>query len=188
MDIKHYKVSFAPSDYLEYCFYVDAVDECDAGSKAREELQWSIGYDASKDFDCVKTEPWNDETEDFGIQDSTKKEHTQDSKVKYYIADIEQRIGEYEPTSTIRFMTESDPKEYLADIVKGFYGDEPEEDGHNSGVYWNSSMEAVCYAGNFTEVNKETFEAVGWHLSNMTGYGFSEYGKKWNKPIRWGVI
>jgi len=35
-------------------------------------------------------------------------------------------------------------------------------------------MEKVCYAGNLTEVSKETFEAVGWHISNMTGYGFSE--------------
>ena len=101
-------------------------------------------------------------------------EPTQDSNVKYYIADIEQRIGEYEPTTNIRFKTEGDPQAYLADIVKGFYGDEPNEDEPNSGVYWNSSMEAVCYAGNFTEVSKETFEAVGWHLSNMTGYGFSE--------------
>ena len=173
MDTKYYKVSFAPVDYLKYCFYIDAVDECDAESKGLEELIWSIGYDASKDFDCVETELWNDKTEQSANQGSTKKEPIQDSNVKYYIADIEQRIGEYEPTSTIRFMTESDPKDYLADIVKGFYGDEPEEDGNNSGVYWNSSMEAVCYAGNFTEVSKETFEAVGWHISNMTGYGFS---------------
>jgi hypothetical protein len=113
------------------------------------------------------------------------------SNLKYYIADIEQRIGEYQPTSTIRFQTEGDPKEYLADIVKGFYGDAPNDDP-NSGVYpiinWNETMEVVCYAGNFSEVNKETFEAVGWHVSDMTGYGFSEYGKKWNRPIRWGVI
>ena len=108
------------------------------------------------------------------ITEISSDEPIQDSNVKYYIADIEQRIGEYEPTSTIRFQTEGDPKEYLADIVKGFYGDEPEEDGHNSGGYWNSSMEAVCYAGNFTEVNKETFEAVGWHVSDMTGYGYSD--------------
>lgn len=176
MDTKEYIVSFAPSDYLEYVFSVDAEDEYDARRKGREELQWSIGWDASKDFDCVSAET-DDEAEECSIQDSTKKEPIQDSNVKYYIADIEQRIGEYEPTSTIRFMTESDPKEYLADIVKGFYGDEPEEDGHNSGVYWNSSMEAVCYAGIFTEVSKETFEAVGWHVSNMTGSRFSDRGE-----------
>jgi hypothetical protein len=167
MDTWHYKVSFAPSDYLEYCFYVDAVDECDAGSKAREELQESIGYDASKDFDCVKTEPWNDETEDFGIQDSN---------VKYYIADIEERIGDHQPTRNIIFKTEGDPQAYLADIVKGFYGDEPNEDEPNSGVYWNETMEKVCYAGVFTEVSKEIFETVSSHLSDMTGYGFSEQG------------
>jgi hypothetical protein len=176
MDTWHYKVSFAPSDYLEYCFYVDADDECDAGSKAREELQESIGYDASKDFDCVKTEPWNDETEDFGIQDSNEKEPIQDSNVKYYIADIEERIGDHQPTRNIIFKTEGDPQAYLADIVKGFYGDEPNEDEPNSGVYWNETMEKVCYAGVFTEVSKEIFETVSSHLSDMTGYGFSEQG------------
>jgi hypothetical protein len=134
------------------------------------------------------TEISSNKDDDEPIQDSNEKEPIQDSKVKYYIADIEQRIGEYQPTSAIRFQTEGDPKEYLADIVKGFYGDAPNEDEPNSGVYWNETMEAVCYAGNFSEVNKETFEAVGWHVSDMTGYGFSEYGKKWNRPIRWGVI
>ena len=173
MDTKEYIVSFAPSDYLEYVFSVDAEDEYDARRKGREELQWSIGWDASKDFDCVSAET-DDEAEECSIQDSTKKEHTQDSNVKYYIADIEERIGDHLPTTTIRFRTEGDPQAYLADIVKGFYGDEPNEDEPNSGVYWNETMEKVCYAGNLTEVSKETFEAVGWHLSNMTGYGFSE--------------
>ena len=116
----------------------------------------------------------SDETEEFAIQDSTKKEPTQDSNVKYYIGDIEERIGDHQPTTSIRFRTEGDPQAYLADIVKSFYGDEPNEDEPNSGVYWNETMEKVCYAGIFTEVSKETFEAVGWHLSNMTGYGFSE--------------
>ena len=167
MDTKEYIVSFAPSDYLEYVFSVDAEDEYDARRKGREELQWSIGWDASKDFDCVSAKT-DDEAEECS---------TQDSNVKYYIADIEERIGDHLPTTTIRFRTEGDPQAYLADIVKGFYGDEPEEDGHNSGVYWNSSMEAICYAGNFTEVSKETFEAVGWHLSNMTGSRFSDRGE-----------
>tara|TARA_R110000823_G_scaffold24126_5_gene71383 strand:+ start:2108 stop:2629 length:522 start_codon:yes stop_codon:yes gene_type:complete len=107
----------------------------------------------------------DDETEEFA---------TQDSNVKYYIGDIEQRIGEHQPTTSIRFRTEGDPQAYLADIVKGFFGDEPNEDEPNSGVYWDETMEKVCYAGNFTEVSKDHFEALQGHLSNMTGYGFSE--------------
>ena len=122
----------------------------------------------------IRGEDITEISSDEPTQDSTKKEHTQDSNVKYYIADIEERIGDHLPTTTIRFRTEGDPQAYLADIVKGFYGDEPNEDEPNSGVYWNETMEKVCYAGNLTEVSKETFEAVGWHISNMTGYGFSE--------------
>jgi hypothetical protein len=108
------------------------------------------------------------------ITEISSDEPIQDSNVKYYIADIEERIGDHQPTRNIIFKTEGDPQAYLADIVKGFYGDEPNEDEPNSGVYWNETMEKVCYAGVFTEVSKEIFEAVSLHLSNMTGYGFSE--------------
>jgi hypothetical protein len=110
------------------------------------------------------------------ITEISSDEPIQDSNVKYYIADIEERIGDHQPTRNIIFKTEGDPQAYLADIVKGFYGDEPNEDEPNSGVYWNETMEKVCYAGSFTEVSKEIFEAVSSHLSDMTGYGFSEQG------------
>jgi hypothetical protein len=110
------------------------------------------------------------------ITEISSDEPIQDSNVKYYIADIEERIGDHQPTRNIIFKTEGDPQAYLADIVKGFYGDEPNEDEPNSGVYWNETMEKVCYAGVFTEVSKEIFETVSSHLSDMTGYGFSEQG------------
>jgi len=124
----------------------------------------------------IRGEDITEISSDEPIQDSTKKEPIQDSNVKYYIANIEERIGDHQPTTNIRFKTEGDPQAYLADIVKGFYGDEPNEDEPNSGVYWNETMEKVCYAGNFTEVSKDIFETVSSHLSNMTGYGFSERG------------
>jgi hypothetical protein len=110
------------------------------------------------------------------ITEISSDEPIQDSNVKYYIADIEERIGDHQPTRNIIFKTEGNPQAYLADIVKGFYGDEPNEDEPNSGVYWNETMEKVCYAGVFTEVSKEIFETVSSHLSDMTGYGFSEQG------------
>jgi hypothetical protein len=122
------------------------------------------------------TEISSNKDDDEPIQDSNEKEPIQDSNVKYYIADIEERIGDHQPTRNIIFKTEGDPQAYLADIVKGFYGDEPNEDEPNSGVYWNETMEKVCYAGVFTEVSKEIFETVSSHLSDMTGYGFSEQG------------
>lgn len=124
----------------------------------------------------IRGEDITEISSDEPIQDSTKKEPTQDSNVKYYIGDIEERIGDHQPTTSIRFRTEGDPQAYLADIVKSFYGDEPNEDEPNSGVYWDETMEKVCYAGNFTEVSKDHFEAYQGHLPDMTGYGFSEQG------------
>jgi len=50
--MKTYKVKFIPIDTLDYTYTVEGKDEDDAYFKAKDSLRFSIGYDASKDFEC----------------------------------------------------------------------------------------------------------------------------------------
>ena len=47
-----YRVSFIPYETLQYDYVVEAKDEDEAQDLANKELQFSIGYDASKDWEC----------------------------------------------------------------------------------------------------------------------------------------
>jgi len=50
--MKTFKIKFIPIDTLDYTYVVEGKDEDDAYFKARDRLRFSIGYDASKDFEC----------------------------------------------------------------------------------------------------------------------------------------
>jgi hypothetical protein len=52
MSKKQYKVSFIPIDSLQYDYVVEAKNEDEAYDLAKEELRGTIGYDASKDWEC----------------------------------------------------------------------------------------------------------------------------------------
>ena len=51
-----YKVSFIPYETLQYDYVVEAKNEDEAQDLANKELQFSIGYDASKDWECSSVE------------------------------------------------------------------------------------------------------------------------------------
>ena len=51
-----YRVSFIPYETLQYDYVVEAKDEDEAQDLANEELQFSIGRDASKDWECSNVE------------------------------------------------------------------------------------------------------------------------------------
>lgn len=91
--------------------------------------------------------------------------------MKYYVAEIEQRIGEYEPTSTVCFKTDEDGEEYFADLVKGFMGDDDPYEPENDGVYWYRG-ESTYEAGSIVEVSEEDFEVLKAHISDITGMGY----------------
>ena len=59
--MKTYKVKFIPIDTLDYTYTVEGKDEDDAYFKAKDSLRFSIGYDASKDFECdeIQEVGWN---------------------------------------------------------------------------------------------------------------------------------
>ena len=58
---KEYKVSFIPSDTLQYDYLIKAKNEDQAYDKGRDELMYAIGRDASKDWECLNIEEINDE-------------------------------------------------------------------------------------------------------------------------------
>ena len=64
--VKNYQVSFAPHSEIAYTFEVDAKDADEARELARNEFKFDIGYDRYKDFECVKIETFNEETEEWG--------------------------------------------------------------------------------------------------------------------------
>ena len=51
-----YKVSFIPYETLQYDYVVEAKNEDEAQDLANKELQFSIGYDCSKDWECSNVE------------------------------------------------------------------------------------------------------------------------------------
>ena len=51
-----YKVSFIPYETLQYDYVVEAKNEDEAQDLANKELQFSIGYDASIDWECSNVE------------------------------------------------------------------------------------------------------------------------------------
>jgi hypothetical protein len=60
---KPYQVSFAPHSEIAYTFEVDAKDADEARDLASYDFKFDIGYDRYKDFECVKIETFNAETE-----------------------------------------------------------------------------------------------------------------------------
>ena len=58
---KEYKVSFIPSDTLQYDYLIKAKNEDQAYDKGRDELMYAIGRDASKDWECSEIKKMNDE-------------------------------------------------------------------------------------------------------------------------------
>jgi len=160
--MKHYKVSFAPHSEIEYTFGIDAKDADEAQELASYDFKLDIGYDRYKDFECVKIE-----TIDVDNEEPV-------SAMKHYVAEIEQRIGEYEPTTTVCFKTDEDGEEYFADLVKGFMGDDDPDEPENDGVYWYHG-ESTYEAGSIVEVSEEDFEVLKAHISDITGMGYKSY-------------
>ena len=64
--VKNYQVSFAPHSEIAYTFEVDAKDADEAQELASYDFKLDIGYDRYKDFECVKIETFNEETEEWG--------------------------------------------------------------------------------------------------------------------------
>ena len=59
--MKTYEITFRPIATLTYSYVVDAEDNEEAISKARDDLREAIGYDASKDWEYYDEEEIKDD-------------------------------------------------------------------------------------------------------------------------------
>lgn len=78
---------------------------------------------------------------------------------KYYIGQIDERNGEYEYSTTIRFKTNKHPGDHLAKIASTWYGDHDEDNVSDSGWCFNCG-EIWTYVGDYQEVTKPIYETL----------------------------
>jgi hypothetical protein len=93
------------------------------------------------------------------------------SDLKYYIANIDERHGEFECSISILIETKyKDVDERHEEIVKDWYGIELNEDPDNEGVYWNDCM--TYTAGDIMEISKSTFNQLSRKNKKRIGISF----------------
>jgi len=79
--------------------------------------------------------------------------------MKYYIGKIDERNGDYEYNTTIKFETEEEPEEHLLSVVKSWYIDEMEYDSHCD-AYHNGEGYPLCSVGSYQEITKDIYDAL----------------------------
>ena len=94
--------------------------------------------------------------------------------MKYYIADVDHRNGEFEDSTTIRFKapdTETANKIHLF-IVGTWYGEDYMEWDADQDCYMNDYI--AIYEGKMTEIDEQTFLALNMHLTDLTPNNFED--------------
>lgn len=90
--------------------------------------------------------------------------------MKYWIADIFERNGEFEYTTPIRFIaeTQEDANKIHLYHVGTWYGEDHMEWNDNDGCYWNDYI--AVSEGRITEIDEHTFNTLRNHgsLPDMT--------------------
>jgi len=76
--------------------------------------------------------------------------------VKYYLATLNVRIGEYGVDTSIRFSTDGDPSELHHHIAKTFWGKSQEDDE----TYYFDGGQIAVEVGDRVEVSREVFMAI----------------------------
>ena len=79
--------------------------------------------------------------------------------MKYYIAKIDERHGEFECDISILIATNKDANQRHEEITKDWYGIDLDEDPDHEGVYWNDGM--TYQSGSLTRISKKNFSRVG---------------------------
>lgn len=76
--------------------------------------------------------------------------------MKYYLATLNIRIGEYGVDTSIRFATAQDPDEMHHRVAKTFWGKSEEDDE----TYYFDGGQVAIEVGDRVEVNREVFNAI----------------------------
>lgn len=83
---------------------------------------------------------------------------------KYYIANIDVEVGEFEFTDTYLFQTDGDPQEYHYETTRHWY----EEEGAKPNEFDKFENDMVWYStGKFTEISETTFNEMKKHLVEL---------------------
>jgi hypothetical protein len=87
--------------------------------------------------------------------------------MKYYLAQIDTRNGEYETSETIKFKTDYNPDKVLDDIARQWFDEENDGEYKHSEWYWHN-MEVVTRAGLWQEISKATYLTLPYFISEFT--------------------
>ena len=82
--------------------------------------------------------------------------------MKCYIGQLEHQIGEYNVTTACKFVTDRNPKEYLDQLAKEYWGapEEDEDEDSSSGVHFASGGDLASWAGSYAEVSAAVFDQI----------------------------
>lgn len=86
--------------------------------------------------------------------------------MKYYIGQIDERLGEYEGSSIIRFNTDGCPSEYLDNLARIWYDEENDGSEKLNEWYWHNG-EVICRGGSWQEVTEELYNALPYFVTKM---------------------
>ncbi|OUU63953.1 MAG: hypothetical protein CBC24_08245 [Candidatus Pelagibacter sp. TMED64] len=108
--------------------------------------------------------------ETFDTREEAEKQLAEYNKsLRYYIANIDERYGEFECKHSILIATHYKSIDKRFDeIVKDWYGIDLVEDDDNEGVYWNDDM--TYQGGKIAEISKNTFEELKSNFFNIAFY------------------
>lgn len=89
------------------------------------------------------------------------------SKLKYIIAQVDIRNGEYEERATVKFKTRGLAIEVLDKIAQCWY--DPENDGTEKigDWYWHNG-EVIVRAGSWEYVTEQQYKSLPWFISDMS--------------------
>lgn len=99
--------------------------------------------------------------------------------MKYYLAQIDERNGEYEYSHTIRLQCAGDVVEALRDIAANWYEDAEEYEAENgeplhsaddvaNGHYYFNCGDVCASVGNWQEIDKAAFDAMPYFINIFT--------------------
>jgi hypothetical protein len=77
--------------------------------------------------------------------------------MKCYIGQLEHQIGEYSVTTACKFVTDRNPKEYLDQLAKEYWGDSERDDGD---AYYANGGDLASWAGGYEEVSEAVFDQI----------------------------
>jgi hypothetical protein len=85
------------------------------------------------------------------------------TKIKHYIAEVEEQHGEYQHTTKYLFKTAGDPFEYAEKITKNWYDEDAEKDEYSNG-YWQNG-EILSSVGEVKKISLEHYNVLKKYLS-----------------------